>query len=39
MLTFIILKAVDAVGAPRVSPEAETEGLDITTHGEHGYDL
>jgi Amt family ammonium transporter len=35
--TLIILKIVDAVVGVRVSKEAETEGLDLSQHGEEGY--
>ncbi len=38
-LSFAILKAVGAWFGLRVSREDETEGLDVTTHGEHAYDL
>jgi Amt family ammonium transporter len=38
-LSFILLKAIDMTIGLRVSREAETEGLDITTHGERGYSL
>ena len=34
VVTFIILKAIDAVVGLRVDEEAEREGLDITSHGE-----
>ena len=37
--TFIILKAVGAMVGLRVSDDEETEGLDITVHGERGYSL
>ncbi|RMH11522.1 MAG: ammonium transporter [Gammaproteobacteria bacterium] len=38
--TFIILKAVGAlVGGLRVTRDEETEGLDISSHEERGYDL
>ncbi|MBI1195799.1 MAG: ammonium transporter [Gammaproteobacteria bacterium] len=39
LVTFGVLKAVDAMVGLRVSPEAETEGLDIVSHEERGYDL
>jgi Amt family ammonium transporter len=40
VLTFIIIKVVGAlVGGLRVSEEAETEGLDLITHGERGYEF
>jgi Amt family ammonium transporter len=34
VLTFIILKVVDAVVGLRVDAEQEREGLDIVLHGE-----
>ena len=36
--TYLILRVVDGVIGIRVSPAAEVEGLDITQHGEEGYD-
>ena len=39
ILTFIIVKLVGAVVGLRVSDEVEIEGLDITAHGERGYEL
>ena len=39
IMTFIILKIVDAVTGIRVSGEDEATGLDITQHDEKGYDL
>jgi len=39
VLTFIILKVVDMVVGLRVTEENETEGLDISLHGERGFDL
>jgi len=36
--TLILLKIVDMVVGLRVSREEEIEGLDITQHGEEGYD-
>jgi ammonium transporter, Amt family len=35
--TLIILKIVDAVVGVRVNKEQETEGLDLSQHGEEGY--
>jgi Amt family ammonium transporter len=35
--TFIILKILDAVIGLRVSQEEETQGLDLSEHGEEGY--
>lgn len=35
--TFIILKVLQATMGLRVSPEEETQGLDVTQHGEEGY--
>lgn len=37
--TFIILKVVDMVTGLRVSDEEEEMGLDISEHGEQGYNL
>ena len=37
LLTFVILKAVDAVLGLRVSEEDETDGLDISQHEEKAY--
>lgn len=39
VLTFIILKVVGAVIGLRVTPEIETQGLDVALHNEAGYDL
>lgn len=39
VMTFIILKIVDAVLGLRVTDEEETEGLDINQHDERGYIL
>jgi len=37
--TLIILKICDAIFGLRVSPEEELEGLDVSMHGEEGYNL
>jgi ammonium transporter, Amt family len=37
--TLVLLKAVDLLTGLRVSEEHEIEGLDITQHGEEGYNL
>ena len=37
--TIVILKIVDVVAGVRVTEEHEVEGLDITQHGEEGYNL
>ena len=37
VVTFVILKVLDAVLGLRVSEEQETEGLDLAQHGERGY--
>ena len=37
--TLILLKIVDVTIGLRVTPEQETEGLDLTQHGEEGYDF
>jgi Amt family ammonium transporter len=36
--TFILLKIVDSTIGLRVTPENEIEGLDVTQHGEEGYE-
>ena len=37
--TFIILKLVDLVTGLRVDSQTETQGLDLESHGEKGYDI
>ena len=37
--TLILLKIVDLAIGLRVTPEEELEGLDLTQHGEEGYDF
>jgi Amt family ammonium transporter len=37
--TLVILKIVDATIGVRVSPEDEREGLDLSMHGEEGYNF
>lgn len=39
ILTYIIIKLVGLIAGLRVSEEVEIEGLDITIHGERGYEL
>lgn len=39
VVTWIILKVIDAMMGLRVSEEQEIEGLDIALHEERGYDL
>ena len=39
ILSFIILKILDAVIGLRVTEEEETQGLDISLHDERGYDI
>ena len=39
VVSFVILKAVDAVVGLRVSDDEETEGLDLSQHDERGYNL
>ncbi|MBI3814734.1 MAG: ammonium transporter [Nitrospinae bacterium] len=39
VVTFIILKVLDAIMGLRVSDEDEVLGLDLTQHGESGYNL
>jgi Amt family ammonium transporter len=37
--TIILLKIVDMVIGLRVTRDDEIEGLDVTQHGEEGYDF
>ncbi len=37
--TFVLLKVVDMVTGLRVSEDQEMKGLDVTLHGEEGYNL
>ena len=39
VISFIILKFVDLLVGLRISDEEEIQGLDVTDHGESGYDL
>ncbi len=39
VISFILLKVIDAVVGLRVTPAEEEEGLDVTQHGEKGYIL
>ena len=39
VLTYIILKVIDAVMGLRVGPEVEQVGLDLELHGEEGYKI
>ena len=39
VLSYVLLKVIDAVIGLRVSEEHETQGLDITQHEESGYNL
>lgn len=39
LLSYIILKVVDKLLGLRVDAESEEDGLDITDHGEVGYDI
>ncbi len=36
-ITWLLLKLLDATLGLRVSEEAESEGLDLASHGERGY--
>ncbi len=38
-MTFIFAKVVDAVVGLRVTQEEERDGLDLSQHGESGYNL
>ena len=37
VITYIILKVIDAMVGLRVTEEEETQGLDLTQHSETGY--
>jgi Amt family ammonium transporter len=37
--TLVVLKICDVLVELRVSPEQELEGLDVSMHGEEGYNL
>jgi Amt family ammonium transporter len=37
--TLVILKVVDLAVGLRVAPEQEIQGLDLSQHGEEGYNL
>jgi Amt family ammonium transporter len=37
--TLVVLKICDALIGVRASPEQELEGLDVSMHGEEGYNL
>ncbi|MEZ0148982.1 MAG: ammonium transporter [Candidatus Reddybacter sp.] len=39
VITYILLKVLDALMGLRVTDDEETEGLDIVLHDERGYDL
>jgi len=39
IMSFIMLKAIEMVGGLRVDADQESEGLDISQHGEAGYTL
>jgi Amt family ammonium transporter len=39
IISFVLLKGLDAVIGLRVSNEEETEGLDLVLHDERGYNL
>ena len=39
VVSYILLKLIDAVFGLRVDEEEETEGLDIVLHEERGYNL
>jgi Amt family ammonium transporter len=39
VVTWILLKIIDAIMGLRISPEEEEQGLDTTQHGESGYNL
>jgi len=37
--TLVILKICDTLIGVRVTPDQELEGLDVSMHGEEGYNL
>ena len=39
VISFIILKVVDSIVGLRINDEEELQGLDLTDHGESGYDF
>lgn len=39
VVSFVLLKVIDATIGLRVAPQEETEGLDLTQHNEVGYNL
>jgi len=39
IITYVLLKVLDALMGLRVTSDEETEGLDIVLHDERGYDL
>lgn len=39
VVTFVLLKVLDLTMGLRVSPDEETQGLDLVLHDERGYDL
>ena len=39
VLTWVLLKLIDAMAGMRVAGEEETEGLDTVLHNEKGYNL
>ena len=39
VMTYVLVKLVSLVTPFRVDAEAETEGLDLSTHGERAYDI
>ena len=39
VVTIILIKVVGAITPLRVDPETETNGLDLTVHGERAYDM
>jgi Amt family ammonium transporter len=39
IVSFIILKVLDAIMGLRVEEDEEAEGLDLSQHGERGYTI
>lgn len=39
VVTFVLLKLVNVISPLRITPEQETDGLDLTEHDERGYEI
>jgi ammonia channel protein AmtB len=38
-MSFVLIKITEALAGLRVGQESETQGLDLTAHGEAGYNV